>query len=121
LNESKKGSGMAIFKPYEDRLDTKIVIFSFLNKFVESAVDQELLFDIPFNNSVCITSICIAGFEDGTAPKEIKIFKNRNNIDFSNVSSLKADQEIKLTVDTNAELFYKLKNSKFQNVNLITL
>ncbi len=66
-------------------------------------------------------TICIGGFDDGTAPKELKIFKNRNNIDFSNVTKLKADQEIKLNVDIKSELNYKLKNNKFQGVNLLTL
>lgn len=58
LNEAEEGSGKAVFKPWDERLDRSKVcnillctslghIHSIFMQFVESDVDEELLFYIP--------------------------------------------------------------------------
>ena len=49
LNEAQKDSGKAVFKPYDERLDTQI--------FVESDIDGELLFTVYFTAEVQLRSI----------------------------------------------------------------
>lgn len=66
LNECEEGSGATVFKPWEDRLDRNkvaiistypsfiynydacLIINNFFSQYVESDVDNELLFNIPY-------------------------------------------------------------------------
>lgn len=102
------------FKPHYDRRDRE--------KFLDSQEDDpELILFIPFTEAVSIRSICISGGQEGTSPKEIKLFANRDDIDFSNASDLPGLQKIELAEDFLAEIDYPVQQRKFQGVSNITV
>ncbi|XP_076319077.1 PITH domain-containing protein GA19395 isoform X2 [Tachypleus tridentatus] len=86
LNEAVEGSGKEVFKPWEERLN--------YDKFVDSDVDEELLFNIPF--------------------------KNRPHLSFDNVSS-EAHQEFELHPDPSGTIEYSTKIVKFSGVQHLSL
>ncbi|VDK71070.1 unnamed protein product [Litomosoides sigmodontis] len=112
LNEAVEGSGAKIFKKWEDRLDRTI--------HVESDVDEELLFNVPFEGHVKITGIVLAGDLDGTHPSHIRLYKDRPSMSFE-ATVLEADQEFSLKQDTSAQIDYPMKASKFSNVTHLSL
>ncbi|GJP43204.1 hypothetical protein CLOM_g5340 [Closterium sp. NIES-68] len=88
---------------------------------LESDVDEQLLVYIPFNQVVKLHSIVIKGPEE-EGPKCIKLFANRPNMGFSNVSDIPPSDTINLTADqVQEEKATPLKYVKFQNVRSLTI
>ncbi|KAK9457932.1 galactose-binding domain-like protein [Dipodascopsis uninucleata] len=113
MNESERDMGKAIIKPYDERFDT--------NKILESDADEQLIMYIPFTGLVKIYSILIRTPSDDYAPQTIKIFKNRDDIDFSVAGDLAANQTIIHPSGVSDIVEYPLKRSVFTNVKNITL
>ncbi|XP_064836542.1 PITH domain-containing protein 1-like isoform X1 [Oncorhynchus masou masou] len=65
LNEAREGDGKLVLKPWDQRTDRE--------KFVESDADEELLFNIPFAESVKLKGIVIAC---ESHPAEMRLYKN---------------------------------------------
>ncbi|KAI6177699.1 PITH domain-containing protein [Aphelenchoides bicaudatus] len=102
LNEEIEGTGVDVFKVWNQRMDK--------TKSVTSDVDQELLFNIPFH------------WPYGEMhPGRLRIFKDRENMSFEDVTQGKPDQEMELKQDTEAKVDYPLASSKFSNVHCLTL
>ncbi|CAD7078801.1 unnamed protein product [Hermetia illucens] len=112
LNEEEDGSGKTVFKPYESKLDT--------SQFVQSDSDEELLFNIPFTGNVKLKNIRIAGGDDDSHPKMVKLYKNRPKMAFDD-TSVKADQELQLTKDPTASLEYPVKTAIFSGIHHLSL
>ncbi|OQR87671.1 hypothetical protein ACHHYP_08173 [Achlya hypogyna] len=83
--------------------------------------DPELILYIPFTEAVSVKSICIAGGIDGLHPTSVKLFTNREDIDFSNASELPAVQKLDLVEDYDATIDYPLQLRKFQGISSLTL
>lgn len=113
LNEKEKGSVKNVFKPWDERLNTE--------KFLESCDDEELILHIPFTGVLKLKSIMVVGGENGKSPKKMKIFTNRDDIDFTNVKEIKPIQEWDLSEDIQGQLEYPTKMAKFNNVYSITI
>ncbi|KAK8597544.1 hypothetical protein V6N13_094947 [Hibiscus sabdariffa] len=89
LNEANPGSVKSVFKAWEERLNSA-------GEHLESNEgDPELLVYIPFTSDVKIKSISIVGGADGTSPSKLRVFINRDGIDFSDAQSM---QPVQLTV-----------------------
>ncbi|POM68157.1 hypothetical protein PHPALM_15716, partial [Phytophthora palmivora] len=103
------------FKPFHERQDH--------SRFLASNDDDpEMILFIPFTEAVSIKSICISGSSgDGTHPKTVKLFTNREDIDFSNANELPAQQKLDLVEDDMANIDYPLQVRKFQGVSSVTL
>ncbi|XP_015114152.1 PITH domain-containing protein CG6153 [Diachasma alloeum] len=112
LNESEDGAGIKVFKPWEERLNH--------DKFVESDVDDELLFNIPFTGNVKLKGIIIIGGPEGSHPAKVKLFKNKEHMTFDDVG-ITPDQEFELVKDDHGVHEYPIKVVKFSSVHHLSL
>ena len=105
LNESEDGSGKAVLKSYSKRVEPLPT--------VSSLDGAELLFFIPFTESVKIRSVCLVG---GRSIERISLWVNRSDIDFDNANSVKPTCLItNLIPDFDGSIDYAL-NAKFSNI-----
>jgi len=111
LNEQVPGSVKGIFKPWDKRLDT--------SKFVSSDADAELLITIPFTGVVKLKSATLIGGANSTAPGRLRLFANRDDLDFNNVGEMKPLQEIALVEDPRGEIEWPLNTSRLSNVSVL--
>ncbi|KAI8611680.1 galactose-binding domain-like protein [Chytriomyces sp. MP71] len=117
-NEAVDGSAKTIFKAWDQRLDETQVL--------ESDADEQLILFIPFTGSVKLKSIAVRGVGEHS-PSEMKVFINREDIDFSNVDSIQAwDQEWELIDPTVNSIGteipeYPTRLTKFGQVRNLTL
>ncbi|KDR10778.1 PITH domain-containing protein GA19395 [Zootermopsis nevadensis] len=112
LNEKSEGSGKNVFKVWEDRLN--------FEKYVESDVDEELLFNVPFTGIVKLKGVIVIGGEMDSHPSKMKLYKNRPHMTFDDVSA-PVDQEFDLHPDNTGTLEYSTKVVKFSSVHHLTL
>ncbi|KAG5113709.1 hypothetical protein JHK82_036978 [Glycine max] len=101
LNEANPGSVKSVFKAWEERLDSSGVHLE------SNEGDPELLVFIPFTSDVKIKSISIVGGADGTSPSKMRVFINREGIDFSDAQSMQAIQEWDLVENMQGVLEYQ--------------
>ncbi|KAL3068350.1 hypothetical protein niasHT_030641 [Heterodera trifolii] len=113
LNESIDGSGKKVFKRWEERMEKET--------FVESDVDEELLFSVPFTGNVKLSGLCFSGRMDGSFPARVRIFKDRVNMSFDEAESAKPDQEMELKQDSAGLIDYPLTATKFSSVGHLAL
>lgn len=112
LNEAVEGSGKTVFKPWDERMDK--------TKFVESDVDEELLFYIPFTGSVKLKGIMLIGGEDQYHPRQMKLYKNRPPLGFDELGG-EADQAFELSRGASDAVEYPVKVSKFNGVTSLLI
>jgi len=112
LNERQDGSGKDIFKPWEERLN--------MDKIVESDVDEELLFNIPFTGNVKLKGIIIVAPDDDSHPQRMRLFKNQPNMTFDDCQA-EAVQEYELHSDPTGLLEYPTKPVAFSSVHHLTI
>ena len=119
-NQSSEFPVSCILKNYNNRFDVEPSISS-------NDDDPELIIYIPFSEVVTISSLALTGGDNGTTPKTINIFVNRDDIDFSNCNDIEPTQTlnivdpINLTNSATETLDYPLKPQKHQNVHSLTL
>uniref|UniRef100_A0A0A9W5A1 PITH domain-containing protein 1 n=1 Tax=Lygus hesperus TaxID=30085 RepID=A0A0A9W5A1_LYGHE len=112
LNEVQSGSGKLVIKPYEQRLDEVTTI--------RSICDGELLFIVPFVVSVGLKAITVRGIA-GACPTNLKIWANRQDIDFNNASYDKPTQELYVPHDPSGTLKLFLHQQHFTAISSLTL
>lgn len=82
LNSRRSGDANNAFKSFSNRRDREA--------FIESEEDDpELILHIPFTVAVNVKSICISGDADGSSPAQVKMFRDRSDIDFDLAHELK--------------------------------
>ena len=90
--------------------------------FLESDTDEQLLISIPFNQIVKLHSVQIQGPNDGTAPRVVKLFVNKESMDFGEAEDTKPVQEINLSdADVESGALVPLKFVSFQYVRRLVL
>ncbi|KAL7514352.1 hypothetical protein ACHAXN_011568 [Cyclotella atomus] len=133
LNESFPGSGRSILKLYENRLTAD----PSLTSQDDPDEDPELLLTVPFSEAVGIKSLSVlshadspSGRDNRAAPRTVKIYVNRPNLDFETVRDLEPTATITLVPpihqwDANhsgGTIDYPLRPAgRFQNVTEIAL
>lgn len=131
LNEHQEGAGRDIFKDWEHRLDTTKLLKS------DEDIDEQLLIFVPFTGLVRLHSLLIRSASDEQAPKTIKLFKNREDVDFSIAEELVpvvkfhhpvgvgGSETEELSNDTSDEdagiVEYALNRAQFSNVTNLTI
>mmetsp|Transcript_7334 Transcript_7334/g.14457 ORF Transcript_7334/g.14457 Transcript_7334/m.14457 type:complete len:208 (+) Transcript_7334:73-696(+) len=115
LNEEMPGSCKNIFRPWSER-----------TKPLDSPLsspddDDELLLHIPFDGCVKLKAISIIGGSNGNTPAHLKVFTNRENLDFTDAKAMAPQQEWDLTDDTAGVMEYPTMIAKFSGVHCITM
>ncbi|KAF8458874.1 DUF1000 domain-containing protein [Terfezia claveryi] len=117
LNETIPNSGRAIVeKTWDDRLSPIPLLTS-------PADDPQLLMHVPFTGQVKLHSILLRAPPSGSAPRKVKLFKNRLDLDFGMASELAPTQTIELPrgVDGNGVLEVGVKRALWTAVMSVTL
>lgn len=120
LNEEVPGSGRAVIKLHEDRLTNEPSLQS-------PPDDPELLLTIPFTEAVTIQSITLrCGSSQGTAaPRHLKLFSNREDLDFETAREMEAQQELELLPPehfSEGTIDYPCRPAgRFQNISCLTI
>lgn len=73
-----------------------------------------------FTGNIKLKGIIIIGGEDESHPSRLRIYKNRPDMSFDDVSA-EADQEFEIMQDQTGTLEYPLKIVKFSNVFHLTI
>ncbi|OAP60970.1 hypothetical protein AYL99_05972 [Fonsecaea erecta] len=90
LNEAEPRSGAAIVqKTWDERLNDQPIL--------ESDADEQLLMHVPFTGSCKLYSIIVRTSDTDSAPQTVKLFRNRDDMDFSLASDLKPTQRLTLS------------------------
>ncbi|KAL8706395.1 MAG: hypothetical protein Q9201_000541 [Fulgogasparrea decipioides] len=90
LNESEPDQGAKIVeKTWPMRLDPEPML--------ESDADEQLLMFVPFTGVVKLHAILLRSSEDSAAPKTLKLFSNRDDLDFAAASDLQPMQTLELS------------------------
>jgi hypothetical protein len=119
LNEEVHGAGQSVLKLHDERLSSSPSLTS-------PDDDPELLLTIPFNEAVTVQSISIRNSgSSGACPRTIKLFTNRDDLDFETARDLPAQQELELlppdhyvegTID-----YHCRPAGRFQNISMLTI
>ncbi|ESZ91685.1 60S ribosomal protein L3 [Sclerotinia borealis F-4128] len=110
LNEANSGSGKAIVKKtWAERMNEQPEL--------ESDADEQLLMHIPFTGQVKLHSILLRTSNSESAPKTLKVFINRDDLDFGTALDLQPTQEFELSqtseiqdIGVRRALFGKVQN-----------
>ncbi|KAJ1988114.1 hypothetical protein GGI25_001656 [Coemansia spiralis] len=112
LNESVPEAIKTVFKPWHQRLDT--------TRYVESDADAELLVFVPFTGMVKLKSIFVWGRGE-SAPSEVRVFANRDDLDFDSVGDARPTQEWALVDQAREPVEYPVRAAKFGAVRSLLL
>jgi hypothetical protein len=121
LNEEVPDSGKGVFKLHEERLSAFPSVRS-------PEDDSELIFHIPFTEAVTILNITIRDASPGNAtasPRRIKVFTDRENLDFETARELPAQQELEFLPpehEANGTIDYPCRPAgRFQSISSLTI
>ena len=115
LNESAPGAGQGIIKSWEERYDTTRVL--------ESDADEQVIMHIPFSGHVKLKSILLRAPASDQAPRSLKVFVNRDHLDFDSIAEVKPTEVFELVPYANASEIseYPVKVRLFPAVKSLTL
>lgn len=90
LNEETTGSGKAVLKKtWAERLD--------LEPEVASDADEQLIVQVPFTGQVKLHSVLLRTSPSDSAPRTLKLFINRDDVDFDAAADLPPTQVLELS------------------------
>lgn len=113
LNERTPGSGVAIVKKgWDKRMDPEPEL--------ESDADEQLLMYIPFTGQVKLHSILLRTSATASAPSTLKLFLNRDDLDFATATDLPPTQTLALS-QTSQLQDIPLKRARWNTTRSITL
>jgi hypothetical protein len=129
LNENRVDSGRSILKLHEERLSSQPQLVS--------QDDPELLLYIPFTEAVTAQSISIRSVsqeggsnddddaEAAAPPRRVRIFTNKDNLDFETAREMDAQMELELLPPhhfTEGTIDYPLRPAgRFQGISSLTM
>eukprot|EP01083_Nonionella_stella_P032991 90329_1 len=114
LNEAEDDSCKGIFKSWTQRFDSTKVLKS-------DEDDPEMILLVPFTSLVKIRSFKLIPGPDGSAPKSVKIWVNREDIDFETAQDSPSTQSFDLVEDFDGAVDYHVRPSKFMNVHCLAM
>lgn len=114
LNEEVPNSASSTFRPYENRLEDRFSVET-------PEGDEELMVKVPFVSPAKVTAITVIGGDGGTAPSKVKLYINKEELDFTSVNDMDATQEVDLVEDFHGALQLPLRAAKFLSVTHLCL
>ncbi|TIA26215.1 DUF1000-domain-containing protein [Aureobasidium pullulans] len=113
LNESSSGSGSKICKKtWDERLNPEPELCS--------DADEQLLMHIPFTAQIRLHSVIIRTSQTDSAPLTLKLFINRDDLDFGTASEVQPTQTLSLS-QTNDIQEVPVKRALFNTVRSLDL
>ncbi|ELR03073.1 hypothetical protein VC83_08562 [Pseudogymnoascus destructans] len=113
LNEAVSGSGAAVVKKtWAERLED--------SPELESDADEQLLMHIPFTGQIKLYSLLLRTSQSPSAPRTLKLFVNRNDVDFDLATQLTPTQTLHLS-QTSEVQDIPVKRALFGTVQSLTL
>jgi len=113
LNEAQTDCGAQVVeKTWSQRLNASPVL--------KSDADEQLLMTVPFAGTVKLHSILIRSSDSASAPKTLKLFVNKDNMDFSTASDLSPTQTLTLS-QTSEIQDIPVKRALFGNTYSLSL
>ncbi|KAK6070545.1 hypothetical protein SCUP234_03100 [Seiridium cupressi] len=113
MNEATAGSGKAIIKKtWVERLQTEPEL--------ESDADEQIILNVPFTGQVKLHSILLRSSPSDSAPRTLKVFINRSDLDFETASELDPTQEFELSQTSDVQEL-PVKRALFGKVQRLTL
>lgn len=113
LNESSHGSGKGITKKtWAERLDEEPEL--------ASDADEQLIINVPFTGQVKLHSILIRASQSPSAPRTLRVFQNREDVDFEAAEDLPAEQEFELSRTSDVQDL-PVKRARFGRVQRLAL
>ncbi|KAK7514472.1 PITH domain-containing protein [Phyllosticta citriasiana] len=113
LNEAEPRSGAAILqKTWAQRLEPEPEL--------QSDADEQLLMFVPFTGQVRLHSVLLRTSTTDSAPRTLKLFLNRDDLDFSTASDLAPTQALELS-QTNEVQDLPVKRALFNTTRSLTL
>lgn len=111
FNEETPDTCKGVFRAWQDRLQVLD------NPLRSNEDDPELLLFIPLDGAVKLQGIQVIGGSPSTAPSKVKLYTNRDDLDFSAVQSVPPVQELELQADQQGLLEYPVQAAKFNGVH----
>jgi len=113
LNEEEPRSGAKIMqKTWMERMEDEPEL--------KSDADEQLLLSVPFTGQIRLHSILIRTSTTDSAPSTLKVYANKENIDFETASSLSPTQTLTLA-QSNEIQEYPVKRALFSTTRNLTL
>ncbi|KAH8678085.1 DUF1000 domain protein [Xylariales sp. PMI_506] len=113
MNEATAGSGCAIVKKtWAERLE--------MEPELESDADEQIIMNVPFTGQVKLHSILLRTSPSDSAPRTLKVFINRADLDFDTAAELDPTQELELSQTSDVQEL-PVKRRLFGNVQRLTL
>ncbi|GAP88991.1 putative 60S ribosomal protein L3 [Rosellinia necatrix] len=113
LNEHRIGAGKEVVKKtWQQRLEPEPELLS--------DTDEQLIIHVPFTGQVKLHAIKIRGSLAPSTPKRLRLYINRDDIDFDNVEDMKATQEFQLS-QTSEVQDIMVTRRLFSSVQRLTL
>ncbi|KAF3766136.1 DUF1000-domain-containing protein [Cryphonectria parasitica EP155] len=113
LNETSHGSGRAIVKKtWDERLTDEPEL--------ASDADEQLIINIPFTGQIKLHSILLRTSQSDSAPRTLRVFQNRDDIDFSAAEELEPAQEFELSRTSEVQEL-PVRRAKFGRCQRLTL
>mmetsp|Transcript_96600 Transcript_96600/g.171767 ORF Transcript_96600/g.171767 Transcript_96600/m.171767 type:complete len:206 (+) Transcript_96600:27-644(+) len=114
LNEDEPNTARRVFRPYHTRLDD--------TQLVESPEgDEELMVKVTFTSPVKVTGISVIGGDNGSSPSSVKLYINREDLDFASLEDVEATQELQLAEDFHGAIQFPVRAAKFLVVTHLSL
>jgi len=114
LNLTIPEDARSIVKPWDEREDD--------SKFAESGVDDQIIIQVPFVQSVRIRSILLRLGRGELAPNHLRVYANHTSIvDFSDAQTIKPQMNISLLDGQTGVTEYPVRAATFSSVNSVSL
>lgn len=115
LNEETPGSVAKIIRPWHERFS--------ITPELKSDSDEQIIVHVPFAGQIKLKSILVRCPNSVSAIKEMKVYINRDELDFDTIGDAKPTETFECVPFTNASdlIEYPVKIRLYNNVKTITL